>query len=185
MIRSLQVIRSPSLTDSSPFNPETVLAKSAVRIQTVTAEAPLSTMSGQHDAVLLQTTAFELKSYLYPRIKAPVLWWCEETYADIPPFQPDIDIDGILTPNMTLPELQWSIYVSVGHYRQRELLLQRIEDRKWIEQAKAILCEIKQMTEAEAYEFLRRQAMNERKKIVDISISIINVYRLLREQKGS
>jgi two-component system, response regulator / RNA-binding antiterminator len=54
-----------------------------------------------------------------------------------------------------------------------------LEERKWIDQAKSILCEVKQLTEKEAYHILRKQAMDERRKVADVAASIVKVYRLL------
>lgn len=62
---------------------------------------------------------------------------------------------------------------------EREQLLQRIEERKWIDQAKAVLCEIRGINEAEAYDFLRKQAMNDRKRIGEVAASIVKVYQLI------
>ena len=66
--------------------------------------------------------------------------------------------------------------------KEREQLLAKLEERKWIDRAKSILSEVKNIPEAEAYEFLRKQAMNERRRIVDVAVSIVKVYSLLLEQ---
>ncbi|GIO34076.1 hypothetical protein J2TS6_52170 [Paenibacillus albilobatus] len=56
----------------------------------------------------------------------------------------------------------------------------RIEERKWIDQAKGILCELKNISDAEAYDLLRKQALNERKRMVDVATSIVRLHPLLR-----
>ena len=54
-----------------------------------------------------------------------------------------------------------------------------LEDRKIIDQAKAILIKNRGLTEADAYALLRRTAMNQNRKIVDIAQSLITAARLL------
>ncbi|WJH32408.1 ANTAR domain-containing protein [Paenibacillus sp. CC-CFT747] len=94
----------------------------------------------------------------------------------------------MLSAYMTADEVRWSVGISLLSFRRKERLrmendqlTERLNDRRWIEQAKEILCEIKKIPEAEAYEFLRKQAMNERKKLVDVAKSIVKVYQLLRQ----
>ncbi|WP_313997102.1 ANTAR domain-containing protein [uncultured Paenibacillus sp.] len=117
--------------------------------------------------------------------RLPVLWLCMETEAP-----KEIDwgyaLDGVLFASMTTVETQFALKWALRSFHQRkrwaeerEQLLQRLEERKWIDQAKAVLCEIKGISEAEAYDFLRKQAMNERKRIGDIAASIVKVYQLI------
>jgi len=54
-----------------------------------------------------------------------------------------------------------------------------LEDRKIIDQAKAILMKSRNMPEAEAYGLLRKTAMNQNRKIVDIAQSLITAAGLL------
>ena len=64
---------------------------------------------------------------------------------------------------------------------QRELDEARSElaDRKLIERAKGILMSRKGLSEDEAYKLLRRQAMNEKRKIADIARAIVTAADLL------
>lgn len=55
-----------------------------------------------------------------------------------------------------------------------------LEDRKIIDQAKALVMRARSVSEAEAYALMRKAAMNESKKIVDIARSIITAAELLR-----
>lgn len=48
--------------------------------------------------------------------------------------------------------------------------------------AKGILSKTKNISESEAYDLLRKQAMNERKRMVDVATSIVKVYQLLQDQ---
>jgi response regulator NasT len=56
----------------------------------------------------------------------------------------------------------------------------QLEDRKIIDRAKALVMRARSVTEDEAYALLRKAAMNENKKIVDIARSIITAADLLR-----
>ena len=54
-----------------------------------------------------------------------------------------------------------------------------LEDRKIVEQAKGILMKNRGLGEAEAYALLRRTAMSQNRKIVDIAQSLITAAGLL------
>ncbi|WP_029005327.1 ANTAR domain-containing response regulator [Azorhizobium doebereinerae] len=56
----------------------------------------------------------------------------------------------------------------------------QLEERKLVDRAKGILIKLKGISEEEAYSLLRRTAMNEKKRIVDIAQSIITAAELLR-----
>ncbi len=56
----------------------------------------------------------------------------------------------------------------------------QLEERKAIDRAKMILMKMKGIDEEAAYHLLRRTAMNEKKRIVDIAQSIITAAELLR-----
>ena len=64
---------------------------------------------------------------------------------------------------------------------RRELAEARTElqDRKLIEQAKGILMRTRQLSEAEAYQLMRRTAMNQNRRIADIAQSLITAASLL------
>ena len=64
---------------------------------------------------------------------------------------------------------------------QRELDEARtaLEDRKLVDKAKAILMKQRQISEAEAYNLLRKTAMNQNQRIVDIAQSLITAAALL------
>ena len=55
-----------------------------------------------------------------------------------------------------------------------------LEDRKVIDRAKGILMKAKKLTEEEAYSLLRKTAMNENKKIVEIAQSVVTAAELLK-----
>jgi two-component system, response regulator / RNA-binding antiterminator len=63
--------------------------------------------------------------------------------------------------------------------RELEEARSALQDRKLIDQAKAILIKSRGMSEAEAYALLRKTAMNQNRKIVEIAQSLITAAGLL------
>ena len=55
-----------------------------------------------------------------------------------------------------------------------------IEDRKVIDRAKGILMAAKNLTEEESYALMRRTAMNEKKKIIEIARAVITATDMLK-----
>lgn len=147
------------------------------------------------DAVILHVPLNEVKVWgtkLLKRKRVPILWWCSAKTAALSAAfcEDDAPVDGILTPSMSGQELHWALQFAAKQsierqqwYNERKQLESRLEERKWIDMAKGILCKIKNISEAEAYEFLRKQAMNERKRMVDVATSIVKVYQILQDQK--
>lgn len=62
--------------------------------------------------------------------------------------------------------------------RERDEALTRLADRKLIERAKGLLMSHKGLSEAEAYDAMRRAAMKQNRKLADIANSIITAYQL-------
>jgi response regulator NasT len=56
----------------------------------------------------------------------------------------------------------------------------QLEERKLIDRAKGIVMRMKNLPEEEAYALLRRTAMNEKRKLVDIARSIITAAEVLK-----
>ena len=63
--------------------------------------------------------------------------------------------------------------------RELEEARSALEDRKLVEQAKAILTKSRGLSEAQAYALLRTTAMNQNRKIVDIAQSLVTAAGLL------
>ncbi|MCQ6563083.1 ANTAR domain-containing response regulator [Paenibacillus mendelii] len=150
---------------------------------------------GSADAVILHLPLNEVKLWGTKLLKhkmIPMLWWCSADIATLSAAfcEDDLPIDGLLSPSMSEQELHWALHFgSKQHFErlqwlnERKQLEARLEERKWIDMAKGILCKIKNISEAEAYDVLRKQAMNERKRMVDVATSIVKVYQLLQDQK--
>lgn len=206
LIDELKPTRTASSTSSSHSRndpaglareslPESKLKDMGFRVYTASTTKELTFIIGKADAVLLSVSPDQVAPW---RLRAhaerslPIFWWCDPHTFPSNECKMDAGIDGLIGPTMNALEVHCALLLGINHYfqrtewqQEREQLLSRLEERKWIDQAKRILCEIKHISEAEAYEFLRKQAMNERKRMVDVATSIVKVYQLLQdENKG-
>ena len=90
-------------------------------------------------------------------------------------------VDGLrkdrVKPILDMAVLRFNAYSRL----QRELDEARtaLEDRKLIDRAKSILIAQRKLTEAEAYALLRKTAMNQNRRIVDIAQSLVTAAGLL------
>ncbi|NBI30122.1 ANTAR domain-containing response regulator [Chengkuizengella marina] len=143
------------------------------------------------DAVILRVKISDLFGWSQKIISikdVPLIWWCDSYTSENNECKLNLGIDGIIFPQMKPAELHWSFHLCANQHqlktqwkKERQQLLSKLEERKWIEQAKGIISKMKNISEAEAYEFLRKQAMNDRKRIADVAISIVKVHQLLNE----
>jgi response regulator NasT len=174
--------------------PETILMDMGFRVHTTSSAKDMVSLISKADAALLCVAPDQVEAWR-KRVLAirslPVLWWCDQDTFPSNECKLDSGIDGLMGPSMGALEIHCALLLSVNHYfqrtewqQEREQLVSRLEERKWIDQAKSILSEVKGITEAEAYEFLRKQAMNERKRMADVATSIVKVYQLLQDNKG-
>lgn len=105
------------------------------------------------------------------------------TNADDPGFMQDAIDAGVSSYNVVgrdLPDVRPIILAAIAlfrRYRQVEAELQRAElvlqERAVIERAKAALIRRRRMTEPEAYRWLRRQAMDRGRRIVDVAAALL------------
>ncbi|MGO4699315.1 ANTAR domain-containing response regulator [Paenibacillus sp. 2TAB26] len=147
------------------------------------------------EAIILHLPLNETKAWSEVLLKQralPLLWWCSTPIASLSTAfcEDDVSIDGLLTATMSEQELHWALHFASKQcferqqwQNERKQLESRLEERKWIDMAKGILCKIKNISEAEAYDVLRKQAMNERKRMVDVATSIVKVYQILQDSK--
>ncbi|MCI3921569.1 ANTAR domain-containing protein [Paenibacillus sp. TRM 82003] len=183
----------PELSEDARYDsPHELIDAAGLRlVETVAADATADLNVKNVDAIIFHLpykTLLQWTKTIEEEITVPILWWCDNEPVVHNCVLSD-SIDGILYPGLTTAELYWSLLHTSKHYlnrtqwkKEREQLLAKMEDRKWIDRAKSILSEVKSITEAEAYEFLRKQAMNERRRMVDVAVSIVKVYSLLKEQ---
>lgn len=175
--------------------PDTVLEANGYYILHARIEEQAMRQMADADAIVLHIPLGDIKA-CFPKLSAsrklPIFWWCgaSTSFLSAAFCEDDVPVDGILTPSMSERELHWALHFGSKQcierqqwQSERKQLEARLEERKWIDMAKGILCDIKKVSEAEAYELLRKQAMNERKRLVDVATSIVKVYQLLQEQK--
>lgn len=201
-MRSLLIIHNQSTAAerrsdgaSRKLLPEYLLQSNGYHVQHTNKDDQAKEWLQDADAVVLHVPIADIGSVgarLLERKTVPMLWWCSASTASqsLTACEDDVMIDGVLSPSMSEHEMHWVLHFSAKQCferkqwaDERQQLLSRLEERKWIDMAKGILCEIKNITEAEAYDLLRKQAMNERKRMVDVATSIVKVYQLLQSQK--
>ncbi|MFC5653126.1 ANTAR domain-containing response regulator [Paenibacillus solisilvae] len=185
----------PPDQESETQSPETILEANGYYIYQASIEEQAKQLIDEADGIILDLPLGEIKvwaSKLLRWKRVPMLWWCSASTAGMSAAfcEEDLPIDGILTPSMSEQELNWALHFGskqcmerMQWQNERKQLEARLEERKWIDMAKGILSKIKNVSEAEAYELLRKQAMNDRKRMVDVATSIVKVYQLLQEQK--
>ncbi|MNZ64799.1 ANTAR domain protein [compost metagenome] len=173
-------------------DPEYLLKANGYQVFSSDLEAEIYGSIKEADAAILQLSIAGIKAWsnlLNTKKALPLLWWCspEAASASLQACEEDVLIDGILTPTMTAQELHWSLHFGAKHFFERQQwqteragLVSRLEERKWIDLAKRILCDVNNISEAEAYDVLRKRAMNERKRIVDIATTIVKAHQQLR-----
>lgn len=119
-------------------------------------------------------------------VERPVAMFVDRT--DTPMMQAAVDagISAYIVDGLRAERIKPIIEISILRFNafarlQRELTEAKSElaDRKLIERAKGILMSAKGLTEDEAYRQLRRKAMNEKRKIVDIARAIVTAADLL------
>lgn len=91
-------------------------------------------------------------------------------------------VDGLKKERMQ-PILQTCISRFNAFRKLREELDEarsQLEDRRTIDRAKAIVMRLKGLSEDEAYALMRRAAMNEKRKLVDIARSLITAAEMLK-----
>lgn len=197
-MHSLLVILPPGTENSaearSSPSPVPLLSACGYVVKTAATAEEAALLTGDADAFILELPVTEISNWrelLVLHKVAPVLWWCTPHTAtlSVSACGDDIMVDGILSPAMQPPEIHWMLHFSARQcferrqwLKEREQLLSRIEERKWIDMAKGILSKAKNISESEAYDLLRKQAMNERKRMVDVATSIVKVYQLLQDQ---
>jgi len=185
----------PDITEGARFDaPEELIRAAGLRVSEMICVQPTPDLNVKNVDAIMFCLSYRalvgwMKTFEAAAVAIPTFWWCDGEPVLHNCVLSDA-IDGIMYPGMTTAELHWSLLLASKHYlsrtqwkQEREQLLSKLEDRKWIDRAKSILSEVKSITEAEAYEFLRKQAMNERRRMVDVAVSIVKVYSLIREQQ--
>ncbi|GAE29964.1 ANTAR domain-containing response regulator [Alkalihalobacillus hemicellulosilyticus] len=198
MLDSFLLYMSPEMkkqySPSDSTNLGSRLQDLGYRVHKITDVSSIELFIYRVDAVIICSTVSDidtLNKSEFSKHSLPFIWWYHEDASSRANCQIKANIDMMLSSQMTDQELHWALHICSNTYLQRiqaekemEQLRMKIEERKHIEKAKAILCEVKQLSEPEAYDFIRKQAMSERKRMVDVAISITSIYPLLMTNKG-
>ncbi|AOZ92398.1 ANTAR domain-containing response regulator [Paenibacillus crassostreae] len=172
--------------------PEVMLKSYGYQVFTTSSEQDIPPIIEKLDAVVLHIPIGDIKGwdvFFQQQNPLPLMWWCGSGVANssITSCEDNVTIDGILTPSMNEVELHWALHIGTKQFydrkhwlNERSQLISRLEERKWIDMAKQILSEVNRISEAEAYDVLRKRAMNERKRMVDIATSIVKAQQQLK-----
>lgn len=200
-MRYLLVIREAAATGSIPspsesslpiVDPEIMLKSSGYQVLSSAQETRIRRAIKEVDAAILDMPISAIPSWGATLLKwkaIPLLWWCspEASAASLQACETDTPIDGLLTPHMSAQELHWALHFGAKRFYERQAwaderaqLVSRLEERKWIDMAKSILCDLNRVSEAEAYDMLRKRAMNERKRMVDVATSVVKAHQQLK-----
>lgn len=184
---------SPEKT-AAGSRPESILRSCGYIVEVAASREEAVSLLTDADASVLYLPITEFKPWadlMMKRKTAPVFWWCSERTSTLSAeaCEDGILADGILSPHMHPQDIHWSLHFGAKQcferrqwMKEKEQLLSRLEERKWVEMAKGILSKAKNISESEAYDMLRKQAMNERKRMVDVATQIVKVYQMLQDQ---
>lgn len=200
-MRSLLIIRMDTMIDelepstADGISPEGLLGENGYQVLVADGDASSATvlrLLSEADAAILDLPIEEIPDWeklLSQSRPLPMLWWCSSHTASesVQACETEIAIDGILTPSMRDRELHWALHFAAKQcmarqqwISERTQLQSRLEERKWIDMAKGILADMKNISEADAYDLLRKKAMNERKRMVDVATAIVKAHQLLQ-----
>lgn len=191
IIRMENIICGPDQLESVVL-PETLLEDNGYQASISVGADDVKPLLTKADAVVLDLPIEEITQleHIFTHSRSiPMLWWCSSYTATSSVQACEIEhaIDGILTPTMKEQELHWALHFAAKlcverqqWHSERQQLVSRLEDRKWIDMAKGILADMKKISEAEAYDMLRKKAMNDRKRLVDVATAIVKAHQLLQ-----
>ncbi|MBE1445558.1 ANTAR domain-containing response regulator [Paenibacillus sp. OAS669] len=153
----------------------------------------LDSVQRKVDIIVLDVPACRLKHWLHEanaRFTLPLFWWCEERKPATA--APHDKVDGILCCGMNDNELQWSLLLGIKGFQRRlhlereySFLATKFEEKKLVDDAKIMLSKLKDVSETKAYEMMRTQAMNERKKLVEVAQAVLRTNSLITKNKSA
>ena len=148
-------------------------------------------VAGDADVVLLDLElprSAELASVLQivRAVKRPVVIFIDHSDAEMTKAAIDAGVSGWIVDDLRVERIRPIIDMAVSRYDAQSRLVNELErtkraleDRKIIDRAKGILMARKGLSEDEAYQLLRRTAMNQERRIADIANNVINAAGLL------
>jgi response regulator NasT len=116
----------------------------------------------------------------------PIVMFAEKSSSEMANSAIKSGVNAYIVDGLEENRVQPIIDVAIARFREFQALKDELDatrsmlsERKAVEKAKGLLMEHKEITEDEAYQSLRKMAMNKNKRIVDVSESVINAFELL------
>lgn len=120
-------------------------------------------------------------------VKRPVAMFVDQTDSKTIEDAIEAGVASYVVDGLRKERVKPILETTISHFRafarlkaELEEAKTQLEERKAIDRAKMLLMKMKGIDEEAAYHLLRRTAMNEKKRIVDIAQSIITAAELLR-----
>src|SRR5262245_19395493 len=120
-------------------------------------------------------------------VKRPVAMFVDQTDAASIQASVDAGVSAYIVDGLKKERMKHILDLCISRFNafsrlqtELERAKSALEERKVIDRAKGILMKAKNLTEEQAYALMRKTAMNENKKIVEIAQSIITAADLLR-----
>jgi response regulator NasT len=120
-------------------------------------------------------------------VKRPVAMFVDQSDADSIRSAVDAGVSAYIVDGLKKERIKSILDLCISRFNafsrlQSELEHARnaLDERKVIDRAKGILMKVKNLSEENAYVLMRRTAMNENKKVIDIAQSIITAAELLK-----
>ena len=120
-------------------------------------------------------------------VKRPVAMFVDQSDSDSIRSAVDAGVSAYIVDGLKKERIRGILDLCISRFNafsrlQSELDRARsaLDDRKAIDRAKGILMQAKNLSEEDAYALMRRTAMNENKKVVEIAQSIVTAAELLK-----
>ncbi|ABL02065.1 response regulator receiver and ANTAR domain protein [Candidatus Ruthia magnifica str. Cm (Calyptogena magnifica)] len=116
----------------------------------------------------------------------PIVMFTEESNPGMASSAIKSGVHAYIVDGLEENRVQPIIDVAIARFREFQALKDELDatrnqlsERKAVEKAKGLLMQHKDVNEDEAYQSLRKMAMNKNKRIVDVAESVINAFELL------
>ena len=116
----------------------------------------------------------------------PIVMFTEQSDAAMTGSAIKSGVNAYIVDGLEENRVQPIIDVAIARFREFQALKDELDntksqlvERKFIEKAKGLLVQQKNISEDEAYKMLRKMAMNKNKRISEVAENVINVFELL------
>jgi response regulator NasT len=116
----------------------------------------------------------------------PIVMFTEESNSEMANSAIKSGVNAYIVNGLEENRVQPIIDVAIARFREFQALKDELDtirnqlsERKAVEKAKGLLMQHKNVNEDEAYQSLRKMAMNKNKRIVDVAESVISAFELL------